>query len=91
MSDGGGNADCFESIKVIARMRPLEANDENVNDSHCSLHIQEAGIVWSKNDTTKALNLNTVLDEAATQVNVFEQFQDLVDHVINGYDCCIMA
>ncbi|ETV75598.1 hypothetical protein H257_10010 [Aphanomyces astaci] len=77
------------AVQLIARVRPL-----HITETQCpqdALSIEEGGIVWAKKGVTKALNVDAILRETASQSDVFGTVQGHVAPFVQGYDCSVLA
>ena len=89
--DGG----IVSGVRVVVRVRPpLKALGES-SDQTDHIHIGEDGRTLSLKvkDSLHQFTFDTVLGHTATQEDVYEKghIDDLVTHVVNGYNATIFA
>ncbi|KAK1947961.1 Kinesin-like protein KIF15 [Phytophthora citrophthora] len=98
--DNNSNAPSEEKMKVVVRVRPLQAREEawsngtevdaNVN-LPTTIIIQENEVRWEKNGQMKILKADAVFANGSSQDNVFCSVSESVDALIAGFDCSVFA
>jgi hypothetical protein len=90
----GGSNDSGESIKVLLRVRPLNASEKHLDGENSSLVITSANSLSIRTfDNRKTYNCSydTVLAPSATQAQVYDCVKDCTLSVLKGVNSTIFA
>ncbi|KAE9028194.1 hypothetical protein PF011_g1689 [Phytophthora fragariae] len=102
--DNNPNGAREEKMKVVVRVRPLQAKEESWPkaatdiDVHgpdtsapATITLQENEVMWEKNGQLKILKADAVFANGATQDRVYLSVAECVDALIAGFDCSVFV
>ncbi|ETI43625.1 hypothetical protein F443_11484 [Phytophthora nicotianae P1569] len=101
-SNYDNNTVANEKMKVVVRVRPLQAREEpwpkaaedirgTEGNSTATITVQQSEVVWEKNGQLKILKADAVFTQGASQDSVYRSVSDCVDGLIAGFDCSVFA
>ncbi|CAM9176098.1 unnamed protein product, partial [Ectocarpus fasciculatus] len=80
------------NVKVIARVKPL--TDDEAEDGRC-IHVTTSTDITLKVSgglfSSRRFRLDAILDEDATQADVFENIVPLLQKFLSGYNCTVFV
>jgi len=87
------------NIRVFARARPLNANERNQGEGGEAVHVQPSeeadrpsnSLLLDVRGKKVPYSFDAIFGPNSTQQEVFDQIQDLVTSVLDGYNVCLFA
>ncbi|XP_078336367.1 uncharacterized protein LOC111133229 isoform X4 [Crassostrea virginica] len=82
-----------DHINVVLRVRPLNSQEQNRNDSFCAQFHGGGRLEVQNFNQPKQFGYNVVFEPEATQEDVFDNsgMKKLIDMALNGYACTALA
>nr|XP_022337125.1 kinesin-like protein KIF12 isoform X12 [Crassostrea virginica] len=82
-----------DHINVVLRVRPLNSQEQNRNDSFCAQFHGGGRLEVQNFNQPKQFGYNVVFEPEATQEDIFDNsgMKKLIDMALNGYACTALA
>lgn len=92
-NDFGADDGAGEFVQVVCRIRPLLQFELSRGDDYCIKAIDSQHLQLIKGATVKAFRFNRVVDETASQSDVFHQCNvaKLINSALEGYSTTMFA
>lgn len=82
-----------QNVRVIARVRPLNAKERAMPQSSCLKYVNESTLEVISTDSSPPIqcSFDRIHVPESTQAMIFQEIAELIGDVLNGYNSTILA